>query len=119
MLSIKAMDHIVLNVEDMERVLDFYINILGLPGERVEKYQKGEISFPSVRVNADTVIDFFPIAEQGETITGDQRAILNHFCMAIDKTDMSGVIADLEQHGVVIAEGPATRWGARGNATSI
>lgn len=119
MLSIKAMDHIVLNVQDMDRILDFYINVLGLPGERLEEFQKGEVPFPSVRVNADTLIDLFPIAEQGETTAGDQRAILNHFCMVIDKTDMAGVIAHLEQHGVAIAEGPATRWGAHGNATSI
>ena len=30
MFTVTAMDHIVLNVQDMPKVLDFYINVLGL-----------------------------------------------------------------------------------------
>ena len=30
-----AMDHIVLNVEDMDTILDFYTNVLGLEAERL------------------------------------------------------------------------------------
>lgn len=119
MFTFKAMDHIVLNVQDMDRILHFYMNILGLPGERIEAFEKGEVPFPSVRVNADTVIDLFPIDQQTPATTGDQRAILNHFCLVVEKADISAVIEHLQQHGVAIVEGPATRWGARGHATSI
>lgn len=119
MFNYKAMDHIVLNVRDMERILDFYMNVLGLPGERIEAFQNGEVPFPSVRVSADTVIDLFPIEQQSTTQPGDQRAILNHFCLVVDKTSMSEVISHLQQHGVDIVEGPASRWGAHGQATSI
>lgn len=119
MFTYNAMDHIVLNVQDMERILDFYMNVLGLPGERIEAFEKGEVPFPSVRVSSDTVIDLFPIGQQEATTPGDQCAVLNHFCLVINNASMSQLIEHLQQHGVDIVEGPATRWGAHGHATSI
>ena len=113
------MDHIVLNVKDMDTVLDFYINVLGLSGERIEAYHQGKVPFPSVRISPDTLIDLFPV----QTMPADQLAQhpehLNHFCMVIAKTDMYQVMAHLTSHGVTIDEGPVTRWGAHGNGTSI
>lgn len=119
MFMYKAMDHIVLNVQDMDRILDFYTNVLGLPGERIEAFQEGKVPFPSVRVSDDTVIDLFPIEQQASATPGDLRAVINHFCLVIEKATMAEVIEHLQQHGVDIAEGPASRWGAHGQATSI
>jgi catechol 2,3-dioxygenase-like lactoylglutathione lyase family enzyme len=118
MFTIREMDHIVLNVRDMERVLDFYTQVLGLQAERLEEFRLGKVPFPSVRVNHDTVIDLFPVsaATQGEKTA---LASLNHFCLVIDKTDMQRVIEHLQQHGVTIEQGPVPRWGAHGNGTSI
>jgi catechol 2,3-dioxygenase-like lactoylglutathione lyase family enzyme len=39
--------------------------------------------------------------------------------MVIPPTDIQGVIDHLDAHGVVVEEGPGTRWGAHGNGTSI
>ena len=119
MFSIRSMDHIVLNVRDMDLILDFYMNVLGLPGERIEEFHKGEVPFPSVRINADTIIDLFPISTSATEGAVNDTAVLNHFCLVIDKTDMSNVIEHLEQHGVKIDQGPVTRWGAHGSGTSI
>ena len=63
MFRITAMDHIVLNVEDMDTILDFYTNVLGLEPERLEEFRQGKVGFPSVRISADTVIDLFPVKE--------------------------------------------------------
>ena len=101
----------------MERVLDFYQNVLGLEGERLEEFRRGEAPFPSVRVNADTVIDLFPVGGSEDELPG--RNDLNHFCLVVSAEDMPPLMAHLEAHGVEIEEGPATRWGARGNGTSI
>ncbi len=119
MLTITAMDHIVLSVRDMESVLDFYINVLGLQGERIEAFQQGKVPFPSVRINADTLIDLFPVAAFADAEAVPQPDTLNHFCMVIPKTDMQQVIAHLAAHDVTIEEGPGTRWGAHGSGTSI
>ena len=61
------LDHIVLNIEDDETMIDFYTKVLMLPAERLEDYRAGEAPFPSVRINHHTVIDLFPkkLWEQG------------------------------------------------------
>jgi catechol 2,3-dioxygenase-like lactoylglutathione lyase family enzyme len=119
MFTVTGMDHIVLNVRDMATVLDFYINVLGLPGERLDEFHQGKVSFPSVRINEHTLIDLFPMPHGAEAATPGGAFDLNHFCLVIEKTNMPDVIAHLEQHGVPILQGPVTRWGAHGNGTSI
>lgn len=118
MMNVIAMDHIVLNVHDMDTMLDFYINVLGLQGERIDAFNDGKVGFPSVRISADTLIDLFPMPE-GSASAGPVEKRLNHFCMVIEPADMPEVVAHLEAHGVTVDEGPGTRWGAHGNATSI
>jgi catechol 2,3-dioxygenase-like lactoylglutathione lyase family enzyme len=46
-----AMDHIVLNAEDEEKMIDFYHEVLGLQPERLAAYRRGDVPFPSVRIN--------------------------------------------------------------------
>ena len=117
MFRMTAMDHIVLNVRDMDGVLDFYQHVLGLPAERLAEFRRGEVPFPSVRISADTVIDLFPVAESDDATP--ERSDLNHFCLVLNEDDMPRLMAHLTAHGVVIEEGPVTRWGAHGNGTSI
>ena len=117
MFRVTAMDHIVLNVRDMGRVLDFYQNVLGLAAERLAEFGRGEVPFPSVRVNADTVIDLFPVV--GSDDDRPQRSDLNHFCLVLSPADMQPMMAHLQAHAVTIEEGPVARWGAHGNGTSI
>lgn len=119
MFTVTAMDHIVLNVRDMDRVLDFYTNVLGLAGERLEEFRQGKVPFPSVRINSDTLIDLFPVTAETGTAPATAPTVLNHFCLVIDPTDMARVVEHLERHGVTILQGPATRWGAHGNGVSI
>ena len=45
-------DHLVLRSPDVERSLHFYVDDLGLQPERVEEWRRGEVLFPSVRVDA-------------------------------------------------------------------
>lgn len=119
MFTMTAMDHIVLNVRDMEKVLDFYQQVLGLESERLEAFRQGKVPFPSVRINADTVIDLFPTPPGEAVDTTPTRSDLNHFCLVLSKDDMPGFMEHLRQHNVAIAEGPASRWGAHGNGVSI
>jgi catechol 2,3-dioxygenase-like lactoylglutathione lyase family enzyme len=114
------MDHIVLNVSDMEAMLAFYLRILELPAERLEAYRAGKAPFPSVRLGPDTIIDFFPErmwAREGEA--GRCGAHLNHFCLALDRPVWDGLSHRLEEGGIAIETGPVKRWGAHGTGISI
>jgi catechol 2,3-dioxygenase-like lactoylglutathione lyase family enzyme len=114
-IKVTELDHIVLNVSDIDRSLDFYANVLGLKIERLDEFRAGKIGFPSARINEHTIIDLFPSKDNGENL---QRN-LNHFCLVVEKEDFTGVVDYLKGHGVSILNGPISRWGARGRATSV
>jgi catechol 2,3-dioxygenase-like lactoylglutathione lyase family enzyme len=114
-LRIVEMDHIVLNVSDVERSISFYTETLGLKGERLEEYRAGKVGFPSVRINDNTLIDLMRM----EPAPGGLVRNLNHFCVVSEAIDLNELAEDLEARGVVIVTRPVSRWGARGQATSI
>jgi len=116
-LRITAMDHIVLNVRDVERALAFYCGVLGLEGERLEEFRKGEVGFPSVRINEGTLIDL-AIDTEAASLEGRNKN-LNHYCLVADDADLAAVSQSLKSQGVTVLQEPVSRWGARGRATSI
>lgn len=114
------MDHIVLNMEDDEKMISFYSNILMMVPERLEEYRAGKVPFPSVRMNADTIIDLFPKKLWQKTAPeGGTHRNLNHFCVVLPKTDWEELLARLKSSHVMIEEGPVPRWGAHGTGTSV
>ena len=117
LVTITEMDHIVLRVRDVEESLRFYHEILGLPVERVEQWRAGDIRFPSVRLNADTIIDLF--ASDQEPIGRDGAKNQDHYCMVIEPTDMEALKAQFEALGVDIQAGPGKRWGSHGDGISL
>jgi extradiol dioxygenase family protein len=114
------MDHIVLNVTDIDTMISFYAEVLQLKTERLEEYRTGSVPFPSVRLNDDTIIDLFPKEMWQKTAQAcPGRENLNHFCMALCKSDWDALRERLKVHGVAIKEGPVQRWGAHGTGISI
>src|SRR5665647_1166189 len=114
------MDHIALNVEDAEKMITFYSKILLFATERLEQYRTGDVPFPSVRLNADTIIDLFPKKIwQDSSGTGQDSGRLNHFCIALNKKEWENLLERLQANNVDIEVGPVPRWGAHGTGTSI
>jgi extradiol dioxygenase family protein len=114
------MDHIVLNVENEEKMMAFYSEVLQMPTERLQEYRAGKVPFPSVRLNSDTIIDLFPkIMWQKSAQAGQGREILNHFCISLKKEEWDSLKERLEANNVETKEGPVLRWGAQGTGTSI
>lgn len=113
------MDHIVLNAEDIEALIQFYTEVVELEPERVEAFRRGEVLFPSVRINADTIIDLAPKAMWERTqLQTKGRPNLNHFCLTLEKADWERLRERLIARQVAIT-GPVPRWGARGNGLSF
>jgi catechol 2,3-dioxygenase-like lactoylglutathione lyase family enzyme len=103
-----GLDHIVLDVADVERSLVFYTERLGLTPLRVDEWRAGQAPFPSVGVDATTIIDLFATEPSGEN--------LNHFALVVDEVDL----ATLAASGTFeVVDGPDTRWGAQGYGTSL
>jgi catechol 2,3-dioxygenase-like lactoylglutathione lyase family enzyme len=114
-----VMDHIVLNAGDVEALVRFYTEVLALEPERLEEFRQGHVPFPSVRLNADTVIDLAPKRMwEGAQLRTSGRPNLNHFCLTLTKPEWDNLQERLQVNGVV-ADGPYPRWGAHGNGTSV
>ncbi|HEY1294827.1 MAG TPA: VOC family protein [Chloroflexota bacterium] len=114
-MSVCALDHIVLDVADIQKSLDFYQRTLGLAAERVEAWKRGDVGFPSLRINESTIIDLVSAgASQSAT-----RTNLAHFCLVTDSPNLDEAVRTLTAAGVEVETGPARRSGARGDALSI
>ena len=107
-VQVTELDHLVLDVADVERSLAWYTDVLGLEPVRVDEWRRGEILFPSVRISPSTIIDILPLDPSGENI--------NHFCLVVAPTDFEALAASGQ---VEVVDGPGTRFGARGDATSL
>jgi catechol 2,3-dioxygenase-like lactoylglutathione lyase family enzyme len=119
-INITELDHIVLNVSDIDRSLKFYIEVLGLQGERLNEFREGKVGFPSVRINSGTIIDLFPKKQDSRALNVEKNnGNLNHFCLVVGANDFAGIIDYLKENNISVREGPVSRWGARGRATSV
>lgn len=117
LVSVTELDHIVLRVSDVEKSLVFYTEVLGLTSERVDLWKNGDVRFPSVRINGDTIIDLF--GSDQAPIGKDDAKNQDHFCMVIEETDMENLKRDFESIGVEIQTGPGKRWGSHGDGISL
>ncbi|MET8382866.1 VOC family protein [Streptosporangium canum] len=107
-MRVKAFDHLVLNVEDVARALDFYCGPLGLEPVRVAEWRAGKVPFPSVRITPETIIDLVRRPRNESNV--------DHICLVVEPLDWHEVI---ESGVFTLVEGPVGRFGARGDATSI
>jgi catechol 2,3-dioxygenase-like lactoylglutathione lyase family enzyme len=105
---VTALDHLVLNVSDTERSMAFYCELLGLEPLRLDEWRRQQVPFPSVRVNASTILDVVPLPRTGENA--------DHFCLVVERTDFEALIATGRFE---VVEGPVRRFGARGDGTSL
>lgn len=112
-VKVTGLDHIVLATPDVERSLRWYTEVLGLPGERVDEWRRGEIFFPSVRLDATTLIDIFP----SDALPPGAPRNLVHFCLVIEPADLDALAASGEFD---VESGPTDGlYGAQGFARSL
>jgi catechol 2,3-dioxygenase-like lactoylglutathione lyase family enzyme len=103
-LRVTGLDHVVLNVADVERSLAWYRDKLGLRTERETEWRAGEAAFLSLRIDATTVIDLFTGDREGENV--------DHVSLRVGpEVDLEAVAASGEFD--VIAH-PVEIWGAGG-----
>jgi catechol 2,3-dioxygenase-like lactoylglutathione lyase family enzyme len=107
MVAVIGFDHLVLVVEDVERSVAWYVDELGLKPERLEEWRDGKVFFPSVRISPTSIIDIL------RGTRGEKN--VDHLCLVV--SDDVHALAASGRFNVV--DGPDTRWGAQGDATSI
>ena len=113
------LDHLALNMNNEIEMIHFYVTVLQLPAERLDEYRLGTAPFPSIRINADTIIDLFPRRMWARNQTSSGISTLNHYCICLQKDAWQDLCGRLASFGIPIEEGPVSRWGAHGNGTSV
>lgn len=110
MVQVTGLDHIVLNVADVEVSAAWYRDKLGLDLIRMEEWRRGEVLFPSLRIDEATLIDLFPAERTGEN--------QNHFAVVVDSDDLQAVI-DSGEFDLAGPPQPSDLFGARGQGLGI
>lgn len=116
-LRIRAIDHVVLRVVDLERMLRFYGEVLGCTLER----RQDQLGLVQLRAGS-ALVDLVPVdgilGAMGGAAPGREGRNLDHVCFRIDVFDEAALRAHLAAHGV--EAGPAgSRYGAEGEGPSI
>src|SRR3546814_11580826 len=115
--ALRGLDHIVLRVVDLDRMLGFYKQVLGCTDERAQP----EIGLHQLRAGR-ALIDLVPVdgklGAMGGAPPGREGRNVDHFALAIEPFDEPAIRPPLPRHAVAIepaghppganADGPPT-----------
>jgi glyoxylase I family protein len=117
MIHIREIDHLVLRVVNLDKMLRFYCDILGCTVERRQD-QMGLVQLRAGRSLVDLVPLDGPLGRAGGAAPGKEGRNLDHFCFRIEPFDELSLRQHLASKG--IEAGPvALRYGAEGEGLSM
>ena len=111
------LDHVVLRVADVGRMVAFYRDVLGCTEERVNP----AIGLTQLRAGV-SLIDLVSIdgaiGREGGAAPGSEGRNVDHFCFRVEAWDDARLAAWLSAHGVALGE-VRERYGADGFGPSM
>ncbi|MHC3468609.1 VOC family protein [Streptomyces sp. 7R007] len=115
------LDHVVLWVRDPVAAAHFFEKTVGLEAVRLTDYAAGTVSFPSVRLNDETILDLMPLtmAERMTMLPGAPDSSghpVNHVCLALPADGFDALRSRLEEGAVPVSDISHDSFGARGMA---
>jgi catechol 2,3-dioxygenase-like lactoylglutathione lyase family enzyme len=115
-INLRDIDHVVLRVVDLDRVVSFYIDVLGA---RWEKKQEA-VGLYQLRAGT-SLIDLVPVdgklGRAGGAAPGPEGRNVDHICFRVLPWDGDAVLAHLKSHG--IESEIVSRYGADGVGPSV
>lgn len=115
--TLKALDHVVLRIRDLDASLEFYRDVLGCTMEKVQE----KIGLYQLRAG-QSLIDLIPLDEplgkMGGAGPAKEGRNLDHFAIQVAPFDEAAIRAHLTAHGIEAGES-GTRYGAEGEGPSI
>ena len=116
-IRILEIDHVVLRVSDLDRMLGFYCDVLGCTIER----RKDDIGLVQLRAGR-SLLDLVPIEGElgraGGAAPGREGRNMDHLCFRIETVDEASLARYLESHGVEPGR-VTSRYGAEGHGPSM
>jgi catechol 2,3-dioxygenase-like lactoylglutathione lyase family enzyme len=117
-VKVSALDHLVINVADVARTVEWYRKILGMevkvfdPGHG--KAKRTSLVFGDQKINVRP-----RDADKAEWFTADHEMAGSDDLCFLTASTPDDVVAHLRAHGVAIEEGPTKKQGARGTLNSV
>lgn len=115
-INVTRLDHVVIRVADMTRMIAFYRDVLGCRLER----GPGSNGLAQLRAG-DSLIDLVdisgPLGGSGRAPARD-AGNMDHICLQVQPWDEPAILSHLREHGVNTGD-VATRYGATGHGPSI
>ncbi|MGL4270123.1 MAG: VOC family protein [Plesiomonas sp.] len=112
MLTISALDHLVLTVQNIERSVDFYQDILGMQAVTFGKEQRTALIFGEQKIN------LHPAARPIQPCAATPMSGSADLCL-LTETPLDEAMRWVHANGVQIEEGPVQRTGATGPLLSF
>ena len=110
------LDHVAIRVTDLDRALDFYHDLLGLPTRDRERYNAGEVPYVAV-VAGGRHIHLVPTDKADIDVGGEHLCLLVRSDDVDSRAELDTLLTTLRDHGVEVEEGePYRRYGAYGRA---
>ena len=117
MIAIRDIDHIVLRVADMPRMIDFYVHMLGCGVER-RLDDLGMVQLRAGRALVDLVSVDGSLGRAGGAAPGAEGRNLDHVCFRVEPFDEAAIRLHLTSAGVSVGAA-GSRYGAEGEGPSI
>lgn len=114
-IDIVDMDHVAIHVRDLERALEFYRDLLGLPVRDRERYEAGEVPYVAV-VAGGRHLHLVPTDEPFDP-DGEHVCLLVRSAEIDSREELETLLDELRERDVEVEEGePYRRYGAYGRA---
>ena len=117
MFHIQDIDHIVLRVSDLERMIDFYCKVLGCSLE----WRRPDLGLVHLRAGS-AMIDLVPVdgklGSVGGAAPGKEGRNMDHVCLRVSPFDVDQIVQHLGSHAARVGE-IRPRFGAEGEGVSI
>jgi catechol 2,3-dioxygenase-like lactoylglutathione lyase family enzyme len=117
-VKVQALDHLVINVTDVARSVEWYRRMLGMEVRMFDP--GGGMMKRTSLVFGDQKINVRPkAADKVEWFTADHETAGSDDLCFLTTSSPDEVVAHLKSNGVAIEEGPVDRQGARGTLRSV
>ena len=113
-MEIVDMDHVAIRVSDLDRALDFYNGLLGLPVRDRERFDAGTVPYVAVSAGGRH-IHLVPTDEDDIDVGGEHLCLLVRSADTDSRDELDELLDRLRSHGVPVEGGePYERYGAYG-----
>ena len=117
MFQIRDIDHVVLRVRDVERMIQFYCTVLGCSVQ----WRRPELGLVHLRAG-NAMIDLVPVDGQlgrlGGAPPGKEARNMDHVCLRVHPFDAEDIVEHLKAHQARLGE-IRLRFGAEGEGLSV